>query len=1026
MVLVSREELEALKSKVRDYETDQDQIQNFNTDNNNKLSFYLKNFVRSFRNYPTTIKIGRNDHQVLNQSHTYGVYEDLHQPQYPGGVPEPEDPYSNYSATATNMKNEPIKGYMIGINPYQDENETINFHEDAPLLRTRLDTNSVVDDPAANILGPFSWGQLQRKNYWLSIMRQYIKLQKSQTELEAMALSSRSESLSSLNTHSRSHSKEQLSDNQHTPHSINSTGSLHSESRNSENSYSNSHSASLVFDDSNPYMVTPSNNLDTSDHTDSNSLSLSFSDSPADQEARLVEQVRLILPKKIVVWTLVKRFFSHIYPFCPHLDERDCRTNFERVIGPESYENESIAVINVTESHDILNLGLLLAMLRLSYLSLFSNKSSLNRSRINSTDPSPEAQTLKLLLSTPITPAAVVLAHICLHQHQLFKRVHLMTLQLALVLNFYHFTSPEDGDGLETHDGRIYHGTLVQMAYMLRLHREPSKVKNAFAVPNERYNHLRRRIWSGLLTMDFVNSFNTGHPLAINKDYYDTMFPSVIPGNENLYDATLDRTISQFYSYDELLVKGPMKNILQLCLDVNHEVKLSDLTKYLNQMEVGTSVPLGRLIDYIRPLEQRDRNYIVSKTTKAVVTINTRSFYLLLYFYLMSYYEEKGNIALACFYMKKLFSNCIEELVPCFLPFILQGDACFGEGTGITLNQLVLQALYRCNEMILIGIIRANALIYKCIKSSNHRQKVATDPTYKNTFKVMIEFLEVMVKCMKITILASLCLSDRYYFAWAISKSHIFLLGIVTNENFYAEFLVSEQNAVFADPETMEDLTRMGTNSCKYIEKVFLKNSDADLNEIIENNQFFHIDDVAFYQEAHDSMKEMSTLSPNVSLPGIEKFSNTADIDFMNSLDPGIGNIDDYDQLNRSIVDEGFPFDSNFMQTDFDNIPDLTSAGQHITQRNDLMFPNAEVDNSWIQLIVQKTANNQNQVPLKNSNPHTSRRGSLKQSTESNPDDVSYNNQTLFSAINNKDQLGIFNDIPLDQIFQNHFDKKKN
>ena len=37
----------------------------------------------------------------------------------------------------------------------------------------------------------------------------------------------------------------------------------------------------------------------------------------------MVEQIKHTIPKKRVIWLLVKRFFRFLYPFFPFLDEVD-------------------------------------------------------------------------------------------------------------------------------------------------------------------------------------------------------------------------------------------------------------------------------------------------------------------------------------------------------------------------------------------------------------------------------------------------------------------------------------------------------------------------------------------------------------------------------------------------------------------------------------------------------------------------------------------------------------------------------
>lgn len=98
----------------------------------------------------------------------------------------------------------------------------------------------------------------------------------------------------------------------------------------------------------------------------------------------------------------------------PFLDEFNFRQEIEKIIGPECYENTLIKEIYIEKRLDLAHVGILLIVLRLSYLTLFSNKSSINKANLNNTGSNEEAQELKYLLCSPISINVVVIARSCL------------------------------------------------------------------------------------------------------------------------------------------------------------------------------------------------------------------------------------------------------------------------------------------------------------------------------------------------------------------------------------------------------------------------------------------------------------------------------------------------------------------------------------------------------------------------------------------------------------------------------------
>ena len=94
-------------------------------------------------------------------------------------------------------------------------------------------------------------------------------------------------------------------------------------------------------------------------------------------------------------------------------------------------------------------LGILLLVLRLSYVSLFSYDLSINENYFTTDDPSPKAQQTKYLLNNPINIDVVSVAQECFNQFNIMRNCNMTLMQLALLTRIYHQVAPEDGDGID-------------------------------------------------------------------------------------------------------------------------------------------------------------------------------------------------------------------------------------------------------------------------------------------------------------------------------------------------------------------------------------------------------------------------------------------------------------------------------------------------------------------------------------------------------------------------------------------------
>lgn len=189
------------------------------------------------------------------------------------------------------------------------------------------------------------------------------------------------------------------------------------------------------------------------------------------------------------------------------------KEDLQKLIGYEDY-TETRVDVKVEKKLDFAYLGILLIILRLSYISLFSYDLAVNEVNFETEDPSPRAQETKYLLNNVINIDVINVAQECLDQFNLMRNCNLTLMQLALLTRLYHQFAPEDGDGIDGGDSQIFNGMLVQMAYSLGLHREPDLYPEAFK--DEKINNLCRKIWYMVVIQDLNGAMSNGTMLCVS------------------------------------------------------------------------------------------------------------------------------------------------------------------------------------------------------------------------------------------------------------------------------------------------------------------------------------------------------------------------------------------------------------------------------------------------------------------------------------------------------------------------------
>ncbi|KAI5959934.1 uncharacterized protein KGF55_005166 [Candida pseudojiufengensis] len=555
-------------------------------------------------------------------------------------------------------------------------------------------------------------------------------------------------------------------------------------------------------------------------------LGLSFYKGGLDTEVELVEKIRLVLPKQKVIWILFKRFFSHLYVAMPVIDQMILKSELEKLIGKENYQNNEVNV-KITKKLDFANLGILLIILRFSYISLFSQDSSINEINFQTNDPS--KQQIKFLLNNPINLDVINVAKLCLDQFNIMRGSNLTLLQLALLFRLYNYYAPEAGDGIDGGDAQIFNATLIQMAMSIGLHREPDKFKNNDTSGNDdRLDNLGRKIWYYLLIQDMNNSMANGSPCTINFNSFDTKPPFYRPGNENVLDIEIEKVACGcFPNFDNTY--EPMSETFNTIFSIKNSINMIELTKRLNHMELHFKEKHNNLtLKYGNSLNDENSNstnILMPSTIKLKIYFTGNFFLVSIYLYLFNFYEKRKNLKLSFYYLKKMISIIIYDVMPFFVECINHKKNMFKSSIDLIATPSFLTAAHKSVIVLTSFYLRIKFWICNLEKKYNHNTKLRSndeqDNSYKLHFQKLINLENLILKSIDIFRNGIAKLSYRYYYAWRITKAQNFL-----RTSFNDEFFKNYQptNASFKDQilnnEMLEQLEYIFEKSILQVNKI--------------------------------------------------------------------------------------------------------------------------------------------------------------------------------------------------------------
>lgn len=518
-----------------------------------------------------------------------------------------------------------------------------------------------------------------------------------------------------------------------------------------------------------------------------------------DPEMPLLDKITRVLQTRKVIWLLIDRFFEEVALIFPFVDEFDFTSTMERILGPRSYVHERIPKLNTESRSDMVQLGILLIVLRFSYLSLFTSSDALNEESLYTSDPSPEAQTKKFLLDNPIDIDYAELAEACLHQFNFLRSCTLPILQLALCVKRYYMFSPENGEVPEDSHSQSFTAMLINMAIGLGLHREPDNMDAS--VRDERTNNLGRKIWGYLLILDVEGAITNGLPLSVTKSSFDTKPPYHKPGNENLKNLEAEKSVIALYSRLEL-------GYSSLCLLVEmitslEPVSMSRLTGMLSDLEV----------DFVKDHASFNSSYedeINSGNTgvhaiKSKIYFQSQFFIVSVNFHFFNFYESLNNFDLAYFYLKKLVVISIYDMLPFYENFI-ENSRSQVRGTTDLATTPSLQSLVHKSIIVMLAImVRARFSILFFEGFPMHANNLQTDPAYKHRYELISQTFNLTNGCLQVLVGALSKLSSRYYYSWRCVKAQSHLQSVFNGTDYYQNWCKGNECYMKLTNEMLED-----------------------------------------------------------------------------------------------------------------------------------------------------------------------------------------------------------------------------
>ncbi|ABN65603.2 zinc finger transcription factor [Scheffersomyces stipitis CBS 6054] len=465
-------------------------------------------------------------------------------------------------------------------------------------------------------------------------------------------------------------------------------------------------------------------------------------------EEELLLAIRSVLPNTVIIATHVEKFFSELYPGFPFLDESAFRKRLMRMgNGPR-----------ITDENDWAIIGILLIMVRISYLSSLWNISGSDRlgAVANRAD-------YELVSSATIGPEFIRLARSCLKQYDLQSRNSLWVLQCNIFLQIYERVSPEEGECATGKSSQIIHASLIQHALSLKLHIDPDLLPQLYG-KNEKYKNLVRKIWHFLVSYDYFDSISYGNYPSTTKMVFNTRLPTHIEGNENIQDTKLEKEVLGSFEFLDFTY-GPVHDLLVDIQSLKTDHKIERIVFLATAIESTIASIIGQVDTFFSV----ETNPSTDKGIRFALFLYLKFFLLTIFSYLQSYYERTKQYETAFFYFKKVLIIGSYEILPAMFRLVGSFGDHFKKETFMLTPQIIQLSCHR----LIITLVSAFIRIEITLKSNGQE--------LSGLHGVKIKVLQIL----HLFLVNASALSIYVHYTWRVKKALEFALRKIFDGQLY-------------------------------------------------------------------------------------------------------------------------------------------------------------------------------------------------------------------------------------------------
>lgn len=529
---------------------------------------------------------------------------------------------------------------------------------------------------------------------------------------------------------------------------------------------------------------------------------LSYDIVPSD--SILLETLTTILPDRFSILGYVRRFFDVIYPVYPILDES--WVNFQ-ITNIFRFSNDgNLEHVSITSHQDQLVLGIILLILRMSFISFFKNIVSMNANVLQSTKPPfPARLPLK---DCQISLSAVSIASNLIERGSKDQKVLLLILQARLMLCILQMCASESEMGFSALRTSLNHAQLIQMAYSLTMERDPSYVAD-FQKPNERACNLKRKIWYVLVRLDFIMAYLYKSPQIIDPVQYNTMLPQFSPSSSNIEDLALEKEVCSLMSqvYQIMNSGTPLLKMIQNTVSV---FKASDCLQELTEFEMRIQKDLGTPVDYLQGQKQFKYACKMLLTLDMQTQIILKMFTGQIYYFFYLYFKYQENLDLEFFFLRKSLSIMFLEMNIYRLELMFLETALVNSSFFFHMNPILITYT---NSISLIGMgicIRLKCSLLLAQNSQSSAQLI------RSLEKLVSQSESFVFRKLKI----SKVLSERYFKAWKCVKSFGHGCKLLYSPELFGDNLELENASFKWSNHQQEQMLKLVTDEIQILQDV--------------------------------------------------------------------------------------------------------------------------------------------------------------------------------------------------------------